>query len=45
MVTAHALYVYLVENPASHARPPREAVHHVSPLVNVLDETDRRLRW
>ena len=30
MVTAHALYVYLVENPALHGRPAREVVvrHH-----------------
>jgi hypothetical protein len=53
MVTAHALYVYLVENPAPHGRPPREVVHehvppavHLVPLpVNVFDDADRRQRW
>ena len=54
MVTAHALYVYLVENPAPHGRPPREVVqnhvpppvqHHVPPQLNVLDDADRRQRW
>jgi hypothetical protein len=54
MVTAHALYVYLVENPAPHGRPPSEVVqqpvpppvqHHVPPSVDVLGDAHRRQRW
>ena len=44
MVTAHALYAYLVENTASHGPTSAAVQHHVPPLVNVLDEADRRLR-
>ena len=43
MVTAHALYVYLVENPAPHGRHPHEAVQHrVLPPVNALDAHPRQ---
>ncbi|MFZ0141446.1 MAG: hypothetical protein WAL70_10205 [Aeromicrobium sp.] len=46
MVTAHALYVYLVENPAAHGRPPREVVQdHVPPSVDMLGDAHRRQRW
>ena len=53
MVTAHALYVYLVENPAPHGRPPEvvqqpvppPVQHHVPPAVNALDDADRRQAW
>jgi len=54
MVTAHALYVYLVENPAPHGRPPSEVVqqpvpppvqHHVPPSVDVLGDAHRRQSW
>jgi hypothetical protein len=46
MVTARALYVYLVENPAPHGSRPREAVERHVPLpVDVLDDANRRQRW
>jgi len=46
MVTAHALYVYLVENPAPHGRPQSEAIQQHVPLpVNVFDDAHRRPAW
>lgn len=46
MVTAHALYVYLVENPAQHGQPPTEAAQHPAPPpANALGNANRRPAW
>ena len=46
MVTAHALYAYLVENPALYGSRPSEAVErHGPPAGDGLDDAHRRPAW